>query len=405
MSGPTAGLAVLFAAAVTTITTEALPVGLLPQMSDDLGVSRAWTGFLVGGYSLLVIVLTLPLTAVTARWDRRRLLVVVMGLFAAGNALLAFAPDYPTALLARLLAAAGHGVLWSAMAGHAAGLAAPGRAGRAVAVVFAGNSAALTVGVPLGTALGQAAGWRAGFVVLSAFSVLIAITAGAVLPASPGIRAVTGVRGALRLPGVRTVAAATALVMLGHFALHTYLVPYLGSADAAPALLAFGAAGILGVWAAGLLADRAPGPHLLGALGLHAAAIAALPLTTGDTAIALVAVWGAAYAALPTLLQTCALRAAPQAAQAASALFIIAFNVGITAGSLLGGQALTHLGAGRLPWVAVLPVLAAGIAVAAGARRIRTGGLPTPVQAAVPARSRRHQDPGWPVSCPPGGRG
>lgn len=389
MSRPPAGLAVLFVAALTTITTETLPMGLLPQISDGLGVSPTWTGFLVGGYALLIIAATIPLTALTARWDRRRLLVTVMGLFAASNAILALAPDYPTALFARMLAAAGHGVLWSAMAGYAASLVAPGKAGRAVAVVFAGNSAALTVGVPLGTALGQAAGWRAGFAVLSAISALIAITAQAVLPAHPGSRTVAGIRQALRLPGVRTVTAATALVMLGHFTLHTYLVPYLGDdGDAALALLAFGAAGILGVWVVGLLADRAPHRYLLVAIGLHAITIAALPLTDGKTATAVIATWGAAYAALPTLLQTCALKAAPTAAQAASALFIIAFNLGITSGSLVGGQTLEHVGVDWLPAAAVLPVLLAGVIAAAGARRAvrEPDHAPRPSRRPVPAR-------------------
>ncbi|WP_188196106.1 MFS transporter [Nonomuraea sp. SYSU D8015] len=86
MSRSPAGLAVLFAAALATITTETLPMGLLPQISESLRVSHAWTGFLTGGYSLLIIAVTVPLAAMIARWDRRRLLVTTMALFAVGNA-------------------------------------------------------------------------------------------------------------------------------------------------------------------------------------------------------------------------------------------------------------------------------------------------------------------------------
>lgn len=364
------GLAVLFTAALTTITTETLPIGLLPEMSHGLKTSQDRIGWLVGGYSLIIIVVTLPLTAMTARLDRRRLLMMVMGLFAAGNALLAIAPDYPTALLARLATASGHGVLWSAMAGYAASLVTPDRAGRAVAVVFAGNSAALTAGLPLGTLLGQAAGWRTGFAVLSALSALLLVAARTLLPEQPAAPAPSGLRSALRLPLVRIVTVVTALAMLGQFTLHTYLVPYLGGTAAATALFVFGAAGIAGVWAAGLLADRGA-RYLPAMLVLHATAIAVLPATGGAVTIAVVAAWGLAYAALPTLLQTFALKAAPHAAPAASALFIIAFNLGITAGSALGGQTLSNLGSGPLPLVAALPVLSAALIMAAGLHQAR----------------------------------
>ncbi|MFF4618211.1 MFS transporter [Nonomuraea jabiensis] len=369
MSRAAAGLAVLFTAALTTITTETLPMGLLPQMSRGLGVTESWTGLLVGGYSLLIVATAIPLTTLTSRWDRRRLLLTVMGLFTISNALLAAAPNYQVALLARLIAALGHGVLWSAMAGYATGLVDPVKAGRAVAVVFAGNSAALTAGVPLGTLLGQAAGWRTAFAVLSGVSALLVLAGRAVLPRHEGTSTPTGTRQALRIPGVRLVAAATALVMLGHFTLHTYLVPYLGSAVAASALFVFGLAGIVGVAAAGLLADRRTSPALLSTLGLLATALAVLPVTGGPTTIAVIAMWGLAYAALPTLLQTLALKRAPRAGSAASALFIIAFNVGITAGSLAGGQTLAFLGAAWLPAVAVIPVLSALVAMSLGARR------------------------------------
>ncbi|MFI6179968.1 MFS transporter [Nonomuraea sp. NPDC051191] len=373
---PAVGPAVLFTVALTTITTETLPMGLLPQMSHGLGASQDLIGWLVGSYSLIIIAVTMPLATATARLDRRRLLVMIMGLFAVGNALLAVAPNYPIALLARLVTASGHGVLWSAMAGYAASLVTPDKAGRAVAVVFAGNSAALTAGVPLGTLLGQAAGWRTGFAVLSGLSVLLMVAARSLLPGRSASPAPSGLREALRLPSVRIVTAATALVMLGQFTLHTYLVPYLGDADQSgtattAALFVFGAAGILGVWAAGLLADRGAGRYLLVTLALHATAVAVLPVTGGAVTIAAIAVWGLAYAALPTLLQTLALKTAPHAVPAASTLFIIAFNVGITAGSALGGQTLRHLGPGPLPVAAVLPVLAAAVTVAVGLRRAR----------------------------------
>ncbi|MFF4415826.1 MFS transporter [Streptosporangium sp. NPDC001559] len=256
-------LTVLFSVALITITTETLPMGLLPEMSHGLGVPQDWIGWLVGGYSLIIIVATMPLMTMTARLDRRRLLVVIMGLFAVGNALLAVAPNYPIALLARLVTAVEHGVLWSSMAGYAASLVTHDRAGRAVAVVFAGNSAALTAGVPLGTLLGQALGWRTGFAVLSGLSALLLVAVRVLLPERPATPAPSGLRGALRLPSVWIVTAATALVMLGQFTLHTYLMPYLGETDqsgTATAVAVLPATGGVVTVAAGLRRARGPLP-------------------------------------------------------------------------------------------------------------------------------------------------
>lgn len=356
------GLAVLFTAAFTTITTETLPMGLLPSMSRDLGVSEPQVGLLVGVYALLIMVVTLPLVALTRRLPRRRLLVVIMAAFAVGNLLTILAPNYPVVVAARLVAGLGHGVLWSAMAAYAARLVAPERAGRAVAVVFAANSVALTLGLPLGTALGEAAGWRAPFAVLAALAVLVMLVAPAVLPDAPGDGAAApGVLGAARLPGVRLVMLVTGLVMLGHFALYTYIAPFLLHAGAAvgPSLFVFGLAGVLGVLAAGVSADRAPRAALLVALGVMVIAMAALALTRANSAVAITAAWGAAYAALPTLLQALVLRVAPHAQASASALFIITFNLGITAGSGLGGYLLAQYGP------APLPVVAAALAASA----------------------------------------
>ncbi|TDB79091.1 MFS transporter [Micromonospora sp. KC721] len=370
---PLLGLAVLFAAAFTTITTETLPSGLLPLMSRALQVPESLVGLLVGAYALLILAVTVPLVALTSRWSRRRLLIVLMGAFAAGNLLTALAPNYSVAMAARLVAGLGHGVLWSMMAAYAASLVAPHRTGRAIAGVFAANSAALTLGVPLGTALGQVAGWRVPFAILAGLAALVAAVARVALPDMPGTAKArpSSIR-AVRLPDVRTVMVTTGLVMLGHFTLATYIAPFLLGAGIAQtglstALLAFGLAGVLGVIAAGAAVDRAPRGALLTALGAMTLAVAALVLLRGNAAVAAAAVWGAAYAALPPLLQALILKAAPGAQAAASALFIITFNISITAGSLLGGQLLAWHGPTALPFAAAILTAAA---VLPAARRI-----------------------------------
>lgn len=361
------GLLVLFVAAFLTITTETLPMGLLPQMSKGLGTSESQVGLLVAVYAFVIMVVTLPLASWTARWPRRRLFLVIMAAFAVSNLLMALAPSFPVAIVGRVVAALVHGVLWSMMAAYATRMVTPERAGRAVATVYAGNSAALSLGVPLGTAMGNALGWRSAFVALAVVAAVITALAPALLPHAPGARSSdSSVTKAFRIPGVLAIALATTLIMLGHFTLYTYVAPYLAHAGVteqavSPVLFAFGVAGIAGVWCAGLLVDRRPRGALLGAVGIMVLALAALAAFGSFTpaTIALTVVWGLAYAALPTFLQSAALKAAGAAQAAASALFIIGFNLGIGGGSLVGGQILDHLGAPALPAVAaVLAVLA-----------------------------------------------
>ncbi|WAM12523.1 MFS transporter [Rhodococcus sp. JS3073] len=384
------GLAVLFVAAFMTITTETLPMGLLPQMGQGLGASESQVGLLVAIYAFVVMLVTLPVTAWTANWPRRRLFLVIMAAFAVSNLLMALAPTFPVAVIGRLIAALVHGVLWSMMAAYATQMVAPGRAGRAVATVYAGNSAALSLGVPLGTALGNALSWRAAFVVLAGVAVLVMVAAPALLPQVPGTRSAdSSAAKAFRIPGVLAIAVTTTVVMLGHFTLYTYVAPYLQDAGisekaVSPVFFAFGVAGIAGVWCAGMLVDRRPRGALLSAVGIVVLALAGLGAVGWFTpaTIALIVLWGLAYAALPTFLQSAALKAAPAAQAAASALFIIGFNLGIGGGSLVGGRVLDHIGVAAVPGAAAaLTAVALLIVVFA-----RTSAFPRRTTSAVIAR-------------------
>lgn len=426
-----AALAVLGLAAFVVVTTELLPVGLLRPVGADLGVPEARVGLLVTVYAFTVGLTAAPLTAWTARWPRKRVFLAVCAVFALGTVLAAGAVDYAMLAVARFLCGAAHGVFWSVAAGYAAALARPGLPGRATALVFAGNSAALVLGVPLGTVLGSALGWRAAFCVVAALAVLVCgaalwalpdvPTAPADVPTAPpdvrigartdawtgahtdtwngahtdtrraaeqgsraedrvraqGSRAevrvraqgsgdarpVSGVLRVLRLPGLLPVIATTALLVLGHFTLYTYVTPLLralGVDDDAPlsALLgAYGLAGLVGTWVCGLLVDRRPRAAVLGTIGLLATAMASL--VAGLPEAAAMALWGAAFAAVPVCLQTTVLRLAPDAPDAASSWYVAAFNLGIGGGALTGGLVMSAAGVRVLGWAAPALVLGA----------------------------------------------
>ncbi|TBO58820.1 MFS transporter [Streptomyces kasugaensis] len=359
-----------------SITTEALPMGLLPQLSAGLGVSESGAGLLVALYAFVIMMVTLPIAARTAHWPQRRLLLVITAVFVLSNLLLAAAPSYAAAVIARLIAASVHGVLWSALPACATCLVPAERTGRAVAVVFASNTAALAFGVPLGTAVGNALSWRSAFVLLAVVAVLLLVAAPVLLPETSGAPAtrVTALA-AFKLPGVLTITVATTLVMLGHFSIYAYISPYLqhigvSEAGAGPVLLVFGLAGVVGVWSTGVLVDRRPRGATLVFTGALALVFAALAVTGKVTTLSLVLVviWGLLFAGLPALLQSAALTAAPQAQAAVSALYVIGVNFSIGGGSIAGGQVLNRLGVAALPLLAAVSATASWFIIA-GAHR------------------------------------
>jgi predicted MFS family arabinose efflux permease len=342
----TIAVAVLTLATFAAVTAETLPVGLLPVIARDLGTSETRVGLLVSAYAVVVATASLPLTALLGRWPRRRALTALLLAYAAGNAVFAVTDEYWVALAARLLAGLAHAGFFSVALGAAVSLVPPDRAARVTAWVFTGVTLAFTAGVPAGTALGTAVGWRWAFVGIAAVLLTLAGLAAALLPPAPPPAAgdPAPLRQVLRRRPVVLVAVVSVVVTLGHYTAFTYVSPVLraagvGEGSVSLVLFGYGAAGALGLLLAGALADRFPRPALAGVVALVAAslgAVGALGSSTGPTVVATV-VWGVAFGALPALLQTAARRAAPDAGDAMPGLSNATTNVGIAGGGALGG--------------------------------------------------------------------
>jgi MFS transporter, DHA1 family, inner membrane transport protein len=369
-------------AVFVSVTTELLPTGLLPAMSRSLAVSEGRLGLLVTAYALMVAVLAAPIGMATARAGRRSLLTVALIGYAACNAVTAISDAYPLTVAGRLLGGLSHGLFWGMLAGYAGRLVTPDRVGRAVTIAAAGGTAAVLIGVPAGTALGVTFGWRAVFGGFAVLALILAIVCRRFLPQVPGTTRDSAVRlrDVVRLPGLLLVVTATGLIMLGHFSFITYVAPYLTHAGVteerlAPALLGYGAAGLLGIVIGGLLIDRRLRGAMLASAGALAATFIALAIGGTSTAIAVagLAAAGVALGMLPVFLQAATLRVAPHAGDPASALNASAFNVGIGGGALLGGLTLDHWGAAALPLVAAALTTSGLVAVILGRR---VGALP-----------------------------
>ena len=378
-------LLLLSAGIVVAVTSEFLPIGLLPQLRDELGVSEAQVGLLVTVFAGAVVVATAPLTHLTRRVPRKTLLLALLAVFAVANLVAALAPGYAVLVIARILGGAAHGVFWAVVTPYAARLVPPERLARAVAIVAAGATVATVAGVPLGTLLGAAVGWRASFAVIAGLVVVIALAIVAVLPpVAHGVAgattdgggaaaAATDAEAAARsrrdptLAPVLVLCATVVLVTLGHAALYTYIAAWvielagLPAAAVAPVLLAFGAAGAAGVALAGVLGDRFPRallPVMLAGVIAAVAALGAIGLLPGASpdpvlVVVLIVAWSAFLGGVPVIFQARLLQRASEALRDIGAAWItVAFNIGIGGGALLGGLVLEAWSLAALPVVA-----------------------------------------------------
>ncbi|WP_395606698.1 MFS transporter [Pseudomonas sp. B22129] len=375
---PLAGLLALACAGFITILTEAMPAGLLPQMSVGLGVSPALVGQLVTLYALGSLLAAIPLTLWTRSWRRRPLLLVAIGGFALVNSVTALSSHYGLTLVARFFAGVFAGLLWALLAGYASRMVAPHLQGRAIAVAMLGAPLALSLGVPAGTFLGTAVGWRLSFAIMTGLTLLLLVWARWQLPDFAGEPAEKrlGLRQVLTLPGIRPVLWVTLTYVLAHNILYTYIAPLLEpagiAADIDRVLLVFGLAALLSIWLTGVWIDRWLRVLLLISCALFALSALALALWISSPAVIYitVAAWGLAFGGLPALLQTALAKSAGPSADAAQSMLVTVWNLGIAGGGLAGGLLLQGLGVGSFAW-AVIGLLVLALLTTVQARHLR----------------------------------
>lgn len=379
-------------------TTEFVMMGLLPNVADDLGTSVPTAGYLVSAYALGVVLGAPLLTALGARVPRKRMLLLLMGLFTVGNLASAFAPGYGTLLAGRFLAGLPHGAFFGVGAVVASRLVAEDRRARAVAAMFLGLTIANIVGVPAATALGQHLGWRATFVVVSVIG-LIALAALALLvprlPEEEHGGVAQEIR-ALRQPQVLLGLLTAVFGFAGVFAVYSYLASMMtevtGYADSSVTwlLALFGIGMTLGALAAGPLTDRALRPTLYASLATLAVVLVAFHYAALSkvTAPIGVVVLGAVGFLTTTPLQMLVMNKARRAPTLASASNHSAFNLANAGGAWLGGAAIAAGWGWTSPALvgAVLAVAGLGIAVTAGILDRRT---PAPTISPVIAEGGR----------------
>lgn len=367
----------IWALAVTAFAigvAEFIVVGVLPAIAEDLGVPLARAGGLVGLYALALAVGTPIVVLALARLPRKPLLLALVAVFLGGNLLSALSASYELLLAGRILTAVAHGSFFAIGATVAARLAPEGQASRAIAVMFAGLTLAMVIGVPLGSLIGNALGWRLPFFAVAVLAALALLATAFWVPALP--TPATGPAGtqlaALASPPILAMMAITVLGFGASFPAFTFITPILTgvtgfSTHAASLLLVvFGVATLMGNlaggrWAASLGWPVALWRMLAGLLLILAALALAMPWKLAM--VPLLFVWGGlAFGLSPGfqagMLET-AQRWTPRAVDFASALNISAFNLGIALGETLGSGLVEQQKMAMTPWAGVVLALLA----------------------------------------------
>ncbi|PPF44759.1 MFS transporter [Pseudoclavibacter sp. AY1F1] len=387
--------------------TEFVIMGLLPEVAADFAVSEAVAGYLISGYALAVAVGAIGLTVAITRIDRKKALVGLMVIFIAGNVLSAMAPSYEVMMLGRIVAALSHGAFFGIGAVVAASLVPANRKAAAISLMFAGLTVANVLGVPIGTFIGQAAGWRSTFWVIAVIGVVSLIGIALLIPATAGRTSGGSVFAEFRIFRSGQVGASMIVTVLGYggmFGAFSYIAFTLTgvsgfAASTVPWLLVlFGVGLFVGNIVGGRAADRNLGRSLLVLLvGLVVilVAFALLASSQAATLVLLVLMGGFGFATVPGL-QMRIMNFAGDAPTLASGANIAAFNIGNAFGAWIGGLTIAAgLGYASPLWAGAAVTLAglaalliAGVMPGGELRRgERASELPAAQVAPAPAHS------------------
>ncbi|GAB2627017.1 MFS transporter [Paractinoplanes abujensis] len=369
------------------VTTEFLPIGLLPEIARDLGITEGTAGLMVTIPGVAAAVAAPAVVALAGGVDRRRVLYALLLLLVASNIVVASATHVVPLLIGRVLLGIAIGGFWSIGGSLGPRLREGPDGARASSIILSGVSLGTVAGLPAGALIGSLLGWRLVFVASAVLGLLVVAAIVAFVPPvapQPGA-GIRGVPMVLRSAAVRAGLIAGVFVFAGHFAAYTYITPFLNDALEADGatlsavLLAFGGAGFLGNLAGGFAARYAVRPTAAAAPALLSAAVAVMLLVAGHAigTVAAVIVWGFAFGAIPVATQTYLFTAAPDRLESVAAAFVSVSQASIGAGALLGGIMVDRSGEPSALGLGAGAALI-GAAVLAGLGRSRTA-APAPV--------------------------
>ncbi|HEX6960982.1 MAG TPA: MFS transporter [Lacipirellula sp.] len=331
------------------ILSELVPSGILPQMTEGLGVSESQVGFLVGVYALASAIFAIPLVSATLAVNRKRLLMALLAGFAASNIVVAFSSSYVVIVACRVLGGICAGIMWPMIAAYGARLVPEDMHGKAVTVIMAGNTIGISIGLPVMTTIGIAFGWRTEFMVLGLFVVAIAVLSYLYLPSVEGekLSKSNSPLTVLRNPSILIILLLTLLSVAAHYGVYTYitllveLIDFTGGIGLA--MLIFGVGSVISVVLSAKYIDAYLRLLIVVMLAIGGIAMAMFLAFRGTIVISHIAffLWGLAFGPLVTMYQAAVLKQVEEGKDVATSVQSSVFNFSIMIATWNGGLLLS----------------------------------------------------------------
>ncbi len=350
-------------------TTEFIPIALLTDIGTSFGMTASQTGIMMTVYAWIVAVLSLPMMLATATIERKKLLLILFGLFAIGHIVSYLATSFSMLLVSRAIVAITHAVFWSITASLVVRLAPIGKETQALGLLSTGSALATVLGLPLGRVLGQVFDWRTSFGMIGVIGLVIMLLLAYLLPRLPAQNTgnLSSLPDIIKNKPLIGVYLMVVLTVTAHFTAYSYIEPFvLGITDfgadfATMVLLIFGAAGIVASVLFGRYYEKLGDRFIAIAFSGMLVALAALaPMSQIQTLwTVLIFMWGVSLTALALSLQIRVLKLAPKATDVAMSIFSGIFNVGIGGGAMVGGLVIAGFGLPMIGYVGALIVMGA----------------------------------------------
>lgn len=341
---PIKALFALFLSGFVSLLTEALPAGLLPEMSQTLHISPSLAGQTVSIYALATAIGAIPLSNLTATWSRKTVLQTALIVVFSADILTVLSSNFLLTMMIRFIAGLGTALIWPLLGGFAAAISPENQAGKATAFALAGNPVGLALGIPLGTFLGKFASWQFVFLITGILILLTIIWNFFFLPNVSGQKKKqqSKIFTTLKIPGFKPILFALITYMIAHNIVYTYITDELSSLhlsnQTSSILFAFGISSVLSVIFVGSLIDKHVRKLTLSSATGLALAMLLLTFFHQVFIIYLAAiVWGFVFGSSASLFIHSAIKATGKAADMAQAIVVTAFSGSISLGAFFGG--------------------------------------------------------------------
>lgn len=342
-------------------TTEFVPVALLSDIAASFEMETATTGLMITVYAWVVFLFSLPLMLLTAKMERKSLLIKLFILFIASHILSVFAWNFWVLLISRIGIALAHAVFWSITASLVIRVAPKDKKQQALGLLALGSSLAMILGLPLGRMIGQMLDWRSTFAVIGVIAFIVMLVMWKLLPHLPSQNAgsLSSLPILFKRPMLVGIYVLVAVIISGHFTGYSYIEPFVMNISrilpemATVVLLVFGLAGVLASMLFGRLYAKSPRVFISSAILLISfMQLLLLPLGHYEWVLfPLVFVWGVGITAVSIALQMKVLQLAPDATDVATAIYSGIYNIGIGSGALIGSVVMNQIGLAEIGFV------------------------------------------------------